>query len=106
RDAGENFEQLVGEMRVFAEAFDLDGQQLWFSTYAGKAELARIALKPGTAPEALSIPAVGEDAVAYIAQNPVQPDEFAIATFKRSLVVSEDRGRSWTQIARDGATLP
>ena len=105
RDAGENFEQLVGDVRVFAEAFDLDGQQLWFSTYAGKAGLARVTLKSGAAPETASIPALGEDAVAYIAQNTVQRDEFAIATFKRSVFVSEDRGRSWTQIARDGATL-
>ena len=106
RDAGENFEQLVGDVRVFAEAFDLDGQQLWFSTYAGKAGLARVTLKSGAAPETASIPALGEDAVAYIAQNTVQRDEFAIATFKRSVFVSKDRGRSWTQIARDGATLP
>ena len=106
RDAGENFEQLVGDVRVFAEAFDLDGQQLWFSTYAGEAGLVRVALKPGTALETLSIPALGEDAVAYIAQNTVQRDEFAIATFKRSVFVSKDRGRSWTQIAKDGATLP
>lgn len=44
--------------------------------------------------------------MAYIAQNTVQRDEFAIATFKRSVFVSKDRGRSWTQIAKDGATLP
>ncbi|MBW7925216.1 MAG: glycosyl hydrolase [Burkholderiaceae bacterium] len=106
RDAGENFERLVGDVRVFAEAFDLDGEQLWFSTYGGKAGLARVAFKAGAAAEAVPIPPLGEDAVAYIAQNPVQRDEFSIATFKRSVFVSEDRGRTWTQIARDGATLP
>jgi len=108
RDAGENFEQVVGDVRVFAEAFDLDGEQLWFSTYAGKAGLARVALKPGTAPETLSIPALGEDAVAYIAQNPVQRNEFAIATFKRSVFVSEDQGEAGRRLpgterrSRDG----
>ena len=106
RKGGENFERLVGDARVFAEAFDLDGQQLWFSAYAGKAGLARVALKPGAAPETVPIPALTEDAVAYIAQNPERRDEFAIATFKRSVFVSENRGRSWTQIARGGATLP
>jgi len=89
RDAGETFERLVGDVRVFAEAFDLDGEQLWFSTYAGKAGLDRVALKSGAAPETVPIPALGEDAVAYIAQNPAQRDEFAIATFKRSVFVSE-----------------
>jgi len=106
RDAGETFERLVGDVRVFAETFDLDGEQLWFSTYAGQAGLSRVAFKPGSAAETVPIPSLGEDAVAYIAQNPVHRDEFSIATFKRSVFVSEDRGRSWTQIARDGATLP
>lgn len=105
RDAGESFERLVEYVRVFAEAFDLDGEYLWFSTHAGKAGLARVALKPGTDVEAIPIPALGEDAVAYIAQNPTQRSEIAIATFKRSVFVSEDRGRSWKQIARGGATL-
>ena len=106
RDAGETFERLVGDVRVFAEAFDLDSEQLWFSTYVGKAGLARVALKPGAAPETIPTPGLTEDAVANIAQNPAQRDEFAIATIKRSVFVSKDRGRSWTQIARDGSTLP
>jgi len=73
--------------------------------YAGKAGLVRVALKSGAAPETVSIPPLGEDAVAYIAQNPAQRNEFAIATFKRSVFVSEDWGRTWTQIARNGATF-
>ncbi len=105
RDAGETFERLVDSVRVFAEAFDLDGEHLWFSTYAGKAGLARVALKPGADVEAIVIPALGEDAVAYIAQNPTQHSVIAIATFKRSVFVSDDGGRNWKQLARGGATL-
>lgn len=105
RDAGETFERIVDRVRVFAEAFDLDGEHLWFSTYAGKAGLARVVLKPSADVEAIVIPALGEDAVAYIAQNPTQRSEIAIATFKRSVFISDDRGRNWKQIARSGATL-
>ncbi|WP_372528013.1 F510_1955 family glycosylhydrolase [Piscinibacter sp.] len=104
RNSAETFERLVGGKQVVAETFDLDGQHLWFSTYAGKAALARIALKAGSKAEDVPLPALTEDAVAYIAQNPVQRTEIAIATFKRSVFVSKDQGRTWTQIAKDGAT--
>jgi len=104
RNAAENFERLVDGPQVLAGTFDLDGQHLWFSTYAGKASLMRVALKPGSKPEALSIPALIEDAVAYIAQNPVRRSEIAIATFKRSVFLSKDAGSTWAAIAQKGAT--
>ena len=104
RDSAESFERLVAGQRVLAQSFDLDGQHLWFSTHAGKAALARIALKAGAKAEDIPIPALAEDAVAYIAQNPVRRSEIAIATFKRSVFLSKDQGRTWTQIAKDGTT--
>ena len=103
-DSAESFERLVGGKRVLAQSFDLDGQHLWFSTYGGKATLARIALKAGAKAEELPIPALAEDAVAYIAQNPLRRAEIAIATFKRSVFLSKDQGRTWTQIADEGTT--
>ena len=104
RDSAESFERLAGGQRVLAQSFDLDGQHLWFSTHAGKAALARIALKAGSRAEEVTVPALTEDAVAYIAQNPVRRSEIAIATFKRSVLLSKDQGRTWTQIAKDGTT--
>ncbi|MBI5718720.1 MAG: glycosyl hydrolase [Burkholderiales bacterium] len=104
RNAAARFERLVGGRQVLAAAFALDGQHMWFSGYAGTASLLRIALKSGASPEALPIPPLGEDAVAYIAQNPARPKEIAIATFKRSVLLSKDEGRTWTSIARSGAT--
>jgi hypothetical protein len=50
------------------------------------------------------MPALTDDAVAYIAQNPVKRSEIAIATFRRSVFLSTDEGRSWKQIAKDGTT--
>lgn len=104
RDSAESFERLAGGGRVLAAAFDLDGQHLWFGTYAGKAALARIGLKSGAKADAMPIPALTEDAVAYIAQNPVRRGEIAIATFKRSVFLSKDQGRTWTPLARNGET--
>lgn len=105
RDAAGQFEPVFRGAQVVAASFDLDGRHLWFGAYAGKAALMRIALEPGAKPETLSIPALTEDAVAYIAQNPARRSELAIATFKRSVFVSKDAGRSWTAIAREGATV-
>lgn len=54
-------------------------------------------------PNDVPIPALTEDAVAYIAQNPQRRDEMAIATFKKSVFVSSDAGKTWKQIANEGA---
>lgn len=102
RDFAASFTPLVSGTRVLAQTFDLDGQHLWFSAYAGKATLAKVALKSGAKPENRSLPVLVKDAVAYIAQNPVRRDEMAIATFNRSVFISQDQGRTWTQIAKEG----
>ena len=104
RNSGETFERLAGGQPVVAAGFDLDGQHMWFSSYAGKPSLMRLALSAGAKPQALPLPPFGEDAVAYIAQNPVRRDEIAIATFQRSVFLSKDQGRTWTSIARNGET--
>lgn len=101
RDSAQSFQRLVGT-RVLGTYFDLGGQHLWFTTHAGKPGLSRIALKSGAKSEDVPIPALSEDAVAYIAQNPARRDEIAIATFRRSVFVSPDRGRTWKQIAAEG----
>lgn len=102
RDSAQDFEQIAAGKHVLGTHFDLDGQSLWFSTHSGKAGLARIALKPGAKAQEVATPALAEDAIAYIAQNPARPGEIAIATFKRSVFLSPDRGRSWKQIASEG----
>ncbi|MEO6271167.1 MAG: F510_1955 family glycosylhydrolase [Lautropia sp.] len=105
RDSAGHFESLVDGRRVLASSFDLAGQHLWFSTYAGAAALEKVSLQPEARPEMVSIPSLSEDAVAYIAHNPSQGSEIAIATFKRSVFVSRDDGRTWTRIARDGVVI-
>ena len=104
RDSANQFDRIVGGQQVLAQAFDLDGQHLWFSGHAGQPSLMRIALEPGAQPEPVTLPPLTDDAVAYIAQNPARRGEIAIATFNRSVFVSKDTGRSWTGIALGGAT--
>lgn len=104
RDSAGQFERIVGGMQVLAQTFDLDGRHLWFSGHAGQPSLMRIALTAGAKPEALGLPPLRDDAVAYIAQNPVRRSEIAIATFNRNVYVSRDAGGTWTTLATAGVT--
>ena len=50
----------------------------------------------------VALPPLRRDAVAYIAQNPAERLEYAIATFERSVYLSKDAGQTWSQIADRG----
>jgi len=104
RDAGTSFQPLVEKQRVLSATFDQNGNQLWFSSFDKKPTLSTIGLAGGSKATSVALPQMPQDAVSYMAQNPARPEEVAIATFKRNVFVSKDGGRSWTQIAKEGAT--
>jgi len=104
RDSGDSFESVAANGQGLTVFFDLDGKHLWHSSYDGRPRLARTALQGG-ANTAATLPALTNDAVAYVAQNPAEPREYAIATFERSVYVTRDGGRNWRQIARNGKGL-
>lgn len=101
RDAGDSFQPVGRGSKGLAVFFDLDARHLWYSTYDGKARLSRVPLKDGTA-STMALPPLTADAIAYIAQNPVETQEYAIATFQRSVFISKDSGGTWIQIASRG----
>jgi photosystem II stability/assembly factor-like uncharacterized protein len=103
RDSAARFERIGDASPVPAIAFDFDGKHLYFSGEGGS-KLSRIALD-GRGNTSLGLPGIGSDIVFYIAQNPAKPNELAIATRKRQVFLSRDSGRTWTQIARDGAPM-
>jgi hypothetical protein len=105
RNGGEDFEALIAGGEPRAVYFALDGGSLWLGTFAGTPGLFRMDIASG-AREEIALPAIGRDAVAYIAQNPVHHTEFAIVTFERAVFVTPDRGTTWTRIARARGTLP
>jgi hypothetical protein len=100
RDSGGRFEPVASGVQGVSVFFDLDGRQLWYGTFDGQARLARAPL--GGKATSVELPAIGRDAVAYIAQNPGNRAEYAIATFERSVYLSKDAGRSWSPIAVRG----
>lgn len=104
-DSGASFRPIVSGDRVLSAAFALDGKDVWWSGFDGRPTLSVLAFQqPDAKPRLANLPALGEDAVAYIAQNPARPNEMAIATFRKSVFISHDSGRNWAPIAEDGAT--
>ncbi len=101
RDSGERFAALASDVDGLAVYFGLDGRHLWYGAFDAQPILARVALEGGNAGR-VPLPALARDAVAYIAQNPARRDELAIATFRRNVYLSPDRGRTWRQIAAEG----
>lgn len=100
-DAGRSFAR-VAPGDGTAVFYDLDGGHLWYGRYDGEPRLARARLRGGPAAQ-LALPPLRKDAVAYIAQNPARRGEYAIATFRRSVYLSSDGGRTWQQVASEGA---
>jgi hypothetical protein len=103
RDSGERFvKAAAGRGEGLSALFDLDGKVVWYGAFDGRPTLMRVPLSGG-GPVQVALPPLKEDAVAYIAQNPVRRLEYAIATFNRSVYISTDSGKSWKQIADRGA---
>lgn len=101
RDSGASFKPRAERIDSYAVFIDLDGKRLWYGAFDDGARLAHTALGGGMTRQ-VELPPLGKDAVAYIAQNPAAPKEYAIATFSRSLYLTKDGGASWTQIAERG----
>ena len=100
RDSGERFEPVASGAQGLSVFFDLDGKHLWFGTFDDQPRVARAPL--GGRAEQVKLPPLANDAVSYIAQNPAARNEYAIATFERSVYLSKDSGKTWTPIALRG----
>jgi len=99
-DAGTTF-QKISSKEASAAFFDLDGQHLWFGLTGGQSDLVRLNLENRESTE-IALPQLNKDAVAYIAQNPTDRSEYAVATLQRNVLLSTDNGQSWKLIAKNG----
>ncbi len=102
-DGGDNFKSLHEGAQVMSAFFDLDEKQIWFGSYADKPALTRLDWSSGKK-TTINLPPLTRDAVAYIAQNPVNRQEYVIATFERNVYLSKNTGKTWSQIAKQGQT--
>jgi hypothetical protein len=100
KNFGQQFEKVGPEMQTTAIFFNAQG-----ALFAGGANkqltLTRIDLESKQA-ENMNTPSISEDAIAIIAQNPVNEQEMAIMTFKKDVYITSDLGKSWMKIADEG----
>lgn len=101
KDAGNSFEQIVSDQQITGLSFSSQGT-LYAGTYNdGQPELMEI--NPNTtSAKNIQIPTMIEDAVAFIAVNPLKEQEVALATYNNQVYTSIDGGNAWSQIAELG----
>lgn len=100
-DGSDNFKRLASGAQILAAFFDLNEKQLWFSSYDGKPALTLLDWSSGKK-TIINLPPLTQDAVAYIAQNPVNQNKYVIATFERNVYLSKNLGKTWIQIVSRG----
>jgi photosystem II stability/assembly factor-like uncharacterized protein len=97
-DYGDAFTRIGNVAPVTAVTFHPAGQTLLFGV--NQLSVYDLASEQITAVPSPAI--AGDDAIGYIAVNPVQNEEIALATFNRDIYLSPDNGQTWQQIAEDG----
>lgn len=103
-DAGEHFQPALQNVQVLSVSFSIDGKSLWFGSYDKEPRLSILDLKTNVI-STLGLPPLDKDAVVYLAQSPANAQEWAIATLKRDVYLSQDEGKTWKAIAQAGRTL-
>jgi photosystem II stability/assembly factor-like uncharacterized protein len=96
RDAGESFRRLGRKGAVTAVAFDREGKRLRYARPLSGA-LFETSLE-GRRPRELRLPALEQDYVTCLAQNPTDDASLALATRRRQVDMTSDGGASWRLI--------
>jgi len=104
RDHAQNFKSLDSSREIFAVCFEFDNRHLLYAGYDIGPSLIRLEIETGKR-TTIHIPALENDAVGYIAQNPVDQKQLAIATFNRDVYLTSDSGQSWRKIADLGRVM-
>lgn len=99
RDHGHTFVPITPSgRRVTAASFAPDGGRIFY----GFQTLHAYDLAGGQITD-LQMPGFDrEDGIGYLTASPTRPGELALATFQRSVFLSEDGGQSWREIAHKG----
>ena len=100
-DYGNRFEAVTGARKISAAAFSPDGRYL---LYAGL-RLQALYLVGGITSDLPSPPFSEADAAAFLAVSPASEQEIVVASFRKDIFLTQDRGRNWKQIAREGLGL-
>lgn len=99
-DYGNNVKNVFPDKQVTAITYGIDGS-LWAGIYKTDAALFKIDPRTEKYNE-IAVPVKKDDAIAYIALNPKNDHELALATYNKDIYLSEDAGDSWVKIVDQG----
>ncbi|UHA73220.1 F510_1955 family glycosylhydrolase [Paenibacillus sp. 481] len=102
KDYGNSFEKVWSAGETTSLFFNLAGK-LFIGGYENQAYLQQLDIDTKQS-EKHHIPELGEDAIAYFGQNPVNNKQWAFGTFNKNVYITEDNGLNWTKIADKGKT--
>jgi hypothetical protein len=104
KDFGKTFEAVVTGKQITGLSYSPRGSLLAGTYVSNKPGLVQMASDSRDLKN-LTVPALTEDAVAYIAVHPRNDQEISLVTFNRQAFTSTDGGGNWKQIVEDGESV-
>lgn len=98
-DKGDNF-KLITEGKQGTAVF-LTEDDLYYGAYDGNALLVKRSLADGSEEE-IALPEMKQDAVMYLAQNPINGNEVIFSTFNGDIYQTQDGMKTWNLIVKEG----
>lgn len=102
QDGGEVFEAITAGNET-GTAVHFTEDQLYFGSYGTAAALVKYTMENEEL-EPVDTPDLSQDAIAFIAQNPMDGMELAIYTFEGNAYLSEDGLQTWKTLLEEGKT--
>lgn len=103
-DYGDTFEKLLPDTGISALSFDRDGP-LTIGGFKDKPSLLQMDVDTKKV-QAVPLPELKEDAIAYTVHHPSNPRERVISTFEQDIYLTTDGGETWVHLADNGKTKP
>lgn len=103
-DSGGTFETVQTGKQITGLSYSPQGM-LYAGIYQGGTAGLLEVQQDSRKTKEIGIPALTKDAVAYISANPQNGNELAIATYNLQVFTSNDQGKAWTPIVKDGTSI-
>lgn len=103
KDFGQNFAKVLTNGQVTSLFFNAKGA-LFIGGYQQEPYLLKMDIGTKKSQE-VRLPSMKQDAVAYFAQNPMDENKMAFASFSNNVYYSNDQGVNWTIIAEQGKVI-
>lgn len=99
-DGGTNFQSIVAATEIGTAVF-FNEESLYYASFDTSPKLVKYTIENGEQ-ETLNLPELTEDGPVFIAQDPIDDQQFVFYSMKGQAYLSKDATESWKQIVEDG----